>query len=121
MLALCLMLSVTHYAQNYAGIIGGSLVPTRLLRRYVSDCDYHIKSVTNQDEQIVHFNRLKPCKSGTCFHQNSPAEEDNQSDSPLSVDPMSIPRVVGDTLELVDCGMTNPHGITGAIRPAARF
>ena len=25
MLALCLMLSVTHYAQNYAGIIGGSL------------------------------------------------------------------------------------------------
>ena len=24
MLALCLMLSVTHYAQNYAGIIGGS-------------------------------------------------------------------------------------------------
>ena len=24
-LALCLMLSVTHYAQNYAGIIGGSL------------------------------------------------------------------------------------------------
>ena len=26
MLALCLMLSVTHYAQNYAGIIGGSLV-----------------------------------------------------------------------------------------------
>ena len=25
MLALCLMLSMTHYAQNYAGIIGGSL------------------------------------------------------------------------------------------------
>ena len=25
MLALCLMLSVTHYAQNYAGIIGWSL------------------------------------------------------------------------------------------------
>ena len=25
MLALCLMLSVTHYAQYYAGIIGGSL------------------------------------------------------------------------------------------------
>ena len=23
--ALCLMLSMTHYAQNYAGIIGGSL------------------------------------------------------------------------------------------------
>ena len=26
MLALCLMLSSTYYAQNYAGIIGGSLV-----------------------------------------------------------------------------------------------
>ena len=26
MLALCLMLSVTYYAQNYAGIIGGSLL-----------------------------------------------------------------------------------------------
>ena len=25
MLALCLMLSMTNYAQNYAGIIGGSL------------------------------------------------------------------------------------------------
>ena len=25
MLALCLMLSATYYAQNYAGIIGGSL------------------------------------------------------------------------------------------------
>ena len=25
-LALCLILSLTHYAQNYAGIIGGSLV-----------------------------------------------------------------------------------------------
>ena len=25
MLALCLMVSLTHYAQNYAGIIGGSL------------------------------------------------------------------------------------------------
>ena len=26
MLTLCLMLSVTHYAQNYAGIIGGAQV-----------------------------------------------------------------------------------------------
>ena len=26
MLALCLMLSVTYYAQNYAGIIGWSLI-----------------------------------------------------------------------------------------------
>ena len=26
--ALCLMLSVTHYAQNYAGMIGGSLYVT---------------------------------------------------------------------------------------------
>ena len=28
MLALCLMLSMTHYAQYYAGIIGGSLFET---------------------------------------------------------------------------------------------
>ena len=28
MLALCLMLSVTYYAQNYAGIIGWSLLVT---------------------------------------------------------------------------------------------
>ena len=28
MLALCLMLSVTYYAQNYAGIIGWSLLQT---------------------------------------------------------------------------------------------
>ena len=28
MLALCLMLSMTHYPQNYAGIIGGSLLIT---------------------------------------------------------------------------------------------
>ena len=27
MLALCLMLLVTYYAKNYAGMIGGSLVP----------------------------------------------------------------------------------------------
>ena len=27
MLALCLMLSIIQYAQNYAGIIGGSLLP----------------------------------------------------------------------------------------------
>ena len=26
MLVLCLMLSMTHYTQNYAGIIGGSLI-----------------------------------------------------------------------------------------------
>ena len=31
MLALCLMLSVTYYAQNYAGIIGWSLLGTSLL------------------------------------------------------------------------------------------
>ena len=38
MLALCLMLSMTHYAQNYASIIGGSLPQgghTKRLHRYV--------------------------------------------------------------------------------------
>ena len=32
MLALCLMLLGTYYAQNYAGIIGRSLQPTHSLR-----------------------------------------------------------------------------------------
>ena len=77
--------------------------------------------MTNQGEQIVHFNRLKPCKPGTRFHQSISAEEDNQSDSPSSVDPTSIHRVVGDTLELVECEMTNPRGTTRAIRPPACF
>ena len=27
-MALCLMFSITHYAQNYAGIVGGSLAKT---------------------------------------------------------------------------------------------
>ena len=34
MLTLCLMLSVTHYAQNYAGIIGGSLAPTSVAGKH---------------------------------------------------------------------------------------
>ena len=34
MLALCLMLSMIHYAQNYAGIIGGSLV--------ISTSEFHL-------------------------------------------------------------------------------
>ena len=52
--------------------------PYQIVKK-ISDCDYHIKSVTNQGEQIVHFNRLKPCKPGTRFHQSISAEEDNQS------------------------------------------
>ena len=31
MLALCLMLSMTHYAQNYADIIGGCLFITKVI------------------------------------------------------------------------------------------
>ena len=31
MLALCLMLSMTYYAQNYAGIIGWSLLSSRVV------------------------------------------------------------------------------------------
>lgn len=92
--------------------------PYQIVKK-ISDCDYHIKSVINQSEQIVHFNRLKPCKPGTRFYQ-SPAE-DNQSDSLPSVNPMTIPRVVGDSLELVDCEMTNPRGTTRARQPPACF
>ena len=36
MLALCLMLSMTHYAQNYAGIIGGSLPQMLSIISYAS-------------------------------------------------------------------------------------
>ena len=35
MLALCLMLSVTHYAHNYAGIMGGSEGPAYMLIFYL--------------------------------------------------------------------------------------
>ena len=35
MLALCLMLSVTYYAQNYAGIIGWSLTLGRHAKKYI--------------------------------------------------------------------------------------
>ena len=34
MLALCLMLLATYYAQNYAGIIGGSLTMTIYVHTY---------------------------------------------------------------------------------------
>ena len=34
-LALCLMLSVTYYAQNYAGIIGWSLLATCVSRNFI--------------------------------------------------------------------------------------
>ena len=34
MLALCLMLSATYYAQNYAGIIGASLGPASYQYRF---------------------------------------------------------------------------------------
>ena len=34
MLTLCLMLSMTYYAQNYAGIIGGSLIITQTNKMY---------------------------------------------------------------------------------------
>ena len=37
MLALCLMLSVTYYAQNYAGIIGWSLVDNNYTLKLVFD------------------------------------------------------------------------------------
>ena len=45
MLALSLMLSVTHYAQNYAGIIGRSLAPrpTNPLIFYRLECHMNYK------------------------------------------------------------------------------
>ena len=36
----------------------------------IAECHYQIKSVTDECEQIVHFNRLKLHKPGTHFHEN---------------------------------------------------
>ena len=38
--------------------------PYQIVKK-ILDCDYHIKSLTDQFEQIVHFNRLKLCKPET--------------------------------------------------------
>ena len=43
MLALCLMLSVTYYAQNYAGIIGWSLI---MVAVYIVMTLQHFSNVT---------------------------------------------------------------------------
>ena len=42
MLALCLMLSMTYYAQNYAGIIGGSLLVWELVAIVAFLLNHHI-------------------------------------------------------------------------------
>ena len=39
MLELCLMLSMTHYAQKYVGIIGGSL-PIAITTLWITDHEY---------------------------------------------------------------------------------
>ena len=47
MLALCLMLSVTYYAQNYAAIIGWSLQVTTKSRTYVVTLDIYLSHSLN--------------------------------------------------------------------------
>ena len=42
MLALCLMLSVTYYAQNYAGIIGWLLPMSYIMKYHVTHVDHHM-------------------------------------------------------------------------------
>ena len=91
----------------------------------ISDCDYHIKSLTDQQcEQIVHFNRLKLCKPGTRFHQNLPADNHDQSQipvSPNSANPTAASKVVGNNLELVDSDITSPLRPSRITRPPSRF
>ena len=48
MLALCLMLSETYYAQNYAGIIGLGLVQGADIRQLAIKC-------TNEQNIIMHM------------------------------------------------------------------
>ena len=44
--ALCLMLSVTYYAQNYAGIIGWSLIPVHDLCILMKFFDLRCENIT---------------------------------------------------------------------------
>ena len=59
MLALCLMLSVTYYAQNYAGIIGCMLpILKTLLKRYpqfLTDCIFGILCVRMATDIVAHI------------------------------------------------------------------
>jgi len=79
--------------------------------------NYHIKSLTDQFEQIVHFNRLKLCKPGTRFNQKilqenqlPPSEEPNNVQAPLDT--------VGENLEIVECDTRRP---SRAVRPPSQF
>ena len=54
MLALCLMLSTTYYAQNYAGIIGLGLHPTLVhYIRWPNINEFHENNVKNWE--ISHY------------------------------------------------------------------
>ena len=69
MLALCLMLSVTHYAQNYAGIIGGSLkvitveVNVRIVHKLsLSTTIMYIQPMNIDKTCIKHHTIFEVCK-----------------------------------------------------------
>ena len=64
MMALCLMLSMTYYVQNYAGIIGGSLITetavassiqanTTLGKLELHDCKFHSKGLENVNDMLM--------------------------------------------------------------------
>ena len=76
--------------------------PHRIVK--ISDCDYHTKSWTTQFKQIVHFNRLKLFKPGTCKmlqeNQSPPSDVPNNAQTPLDT--------VGENLELVECDTHRP-------------
>ena len=62
MLALCLMLSVTYYAQNYAGIIGWSLLITQS-----SFC----LQILREDQYVnVNFDSAILCKTLFCLFES---------------------------------------------------
>ena len=90
--------------------------PHQIVKK-ISDCDYRIKSLTDQYEQIVHFNRLKLCKPGTRFNQKMlqknqlpPSDVPNNAQAPLDA--------VGENLEIDEC---DTHRPSRAVRPPSRF
>ena len=89
----------------------------------IAECDYQIKSVTDECEQIVHFNRLKLCKPGTHFHENLSADIQSQSPStsPDSTLFKTTPGAVGNSLELVDWDITCSHRPSRTVRLLTRF
>ena len=112
------MISISIQCLWYCLVTGPWKGPYYVVKK-IAECDYQIKSVTDECEQIVHFNKLKLCKPGTHFHENLSADIQSQSPSNLPDSTLSktTPGAVGDSLELVDCDITCSHRPSRTVRP----